>query len=251
MADTNTSFMGKLHNATDFLGVRAAVGDTMFHVGLLAMSVLIILLLLHYTTEGFDIQFVSKNDHLSKTHTSQMNGGEKLDSGLMVYERGRSKVEGMVGERNHPNGNFWDTAGGAKYTMGMGPDLLPKTLNDEMLHPAKNKDRTWYKQPTGGDNRIERSMSDDIDPRGGGAEGYEGAAEEWDRVKYHELLEGTKLDPGNFSALEGFGNNRAAEDWNEVDYPMITTNNSDLTGIFPQGAPSHKIPDVMLDKLWG
>jgi hypothetical protein len=52
---------------------------------------------------------------------------------------------------------------------------------------------------------------------------------------------------------EGFGNNRSHEYWNEKDYPMVTTNDIDVTKLFPQSGSAmdsmYKWP--MTRKLWG
>lgn len=52
---------------------------------------------------------------------------------------------------------------------------------------------------------------------------------------------------------EGFGNHRAPEYWNEVDYPIVTSNGLNMTSSFPQKGSlvnsMYKHPIVM--KLWG
>jgi hypothetical protein len=52
---------------------------------------------------------------------------------------------------------------------------------------------------------------------------------------------------------EGFGNHRAPEDWNEVDYPIVTSNGINMTPSFPQNGillnSMYKHPNVR--KLWG
>jgi hypothetical protein len=52
---------------------------------------------------------------------------------------------------------------------------------------------------------------------------------------------------------EGFGNHRAPEDWNEVDYPIVTSNGLNMTPSFPQNGSlvnsMYKHPNVR--KLWG
>jgi hypothetical protein len=52
---------------------------------------------------------------------------------------------------------------------------------------------------------------------------------------------------------EGFGNHRAPEDWNEVDYPIVTSNGLNMTPSFSQNGSllnsMHKHPNVR--KLWG
>ena len=52
---------------------------------------------------------------------------------------------------------------------------------------------------------------------------------------------------------EGFGNHRAPEDWNEVDYPIVTSNGLNMTQSFPQSENKvgsiYKHPNIM--KLWG
>lgn len=54
-------------------------------------------------------------------------------------------------------------------------------------------------------------------------------------------------------AEEGFGNHRAPEDWNVVDYPIVTSNGLNMTPSFPQDGSlmnsMYKHPNVR--KLWG
>jgi len=53
--------------------------------------------------------------------------------------------------------------------------------------------------------------------------------------------------------VEGFGNNRAPEGWNEIDYPIVTSNGLNMTPSFPQKGSlvnsMYKHPNVL--KLWG
>jgi hypothetical protein len=43
--------------------------------------------------------------------------------------------------------------------------------------------------------------------------------------------------------VESFGQNRAPSNWNERDYPIVTSNGLDLTDKFPQIARTHDIED--------
>lgn len=45
-----------------------------------------------------------------------------------------------------------------------------------------------------------------------------------------------KWEKETIPLVEGFGNNRAPSDWNEVDYPIVTSNGINMTPNFPQGA---------------
>lgn len=53
--------------------------------------------------------------------------------------------------------------------------------------------------------------------------------------------------------VESFGNHRAPEGWNEVDYPIVTSNGLNMTPSFPQDGQTHgNIHKTMLiRKLWG
>jgi hypothetical protein len=52
---------------------------------------------------------------------------------------------------------------------------------------------------------------------------------------------------------EGFGNHRAPEDWNEVDYPIVTSNGLNMTPSFPQNGSllNSMYKHTNIRKLWG
>jgi hypothetical protein len=55
----------------------------------------------------------------------------------------------------------------------------------------------------------------------------------------------------NIDKKEGFGNNRSAAHWDEKNYPMVTSNNLDITDSFPQSA-DWKVKNItVLNKIWG
>jgi hypothetical protein len=54
------------------------------------------------------------------------------------------------------------------------------------------------------------------------------------------------------SSIEGFGQNRSSHKWNIEDYPIITTNNLDMTTDFPQENKLLSGHNITEDKrLWG
>jgi hypothetical protein len=77
---------------------------------------------------------------------------------------------------------------------------------------------------------------------------------EWDTtnipVKSRKELGDTR--PELVVKREGFGQNRATTYWNEVDYPIVTTQGIDLTEDFPQdGNPSGVHKDISVKSMWG
>ena len=58
-------------------------------------------------------------------------------------------------------------------------------------------------------------------------------------------------DTRSAAKVEGFSHNRAPPAWNEIDYPIVTSNNLNLTPLFSQSATVPLIGYDVLEKIWG
>ena len=171
----------------------------------------------------------------------------------------------------------WHTAGGATYYMDGGKNIKyhqdiidyrghshdTKYVSDVLAgndglvpeipqYKTDRKEHFWYDM-----NRLEDSgwHSGQLDSE---LTNMTSSEKKWRDDLYRAKLlklssmqkKGDDMENNN-PPVEGFGNHRAPENWNESDYPMVTTNGIDMSNRFPQQGKLHKIDPVIYSRLWG
>lgn len=157
----------------------------------------------------------------------------------------------------------WHNAGGARYFMHKGQTIpsyqemvayigfpYEATYVDDHggVVPQideNNKENFWYDmnrlEDTGWESKtLDKEFKDML---------YQ--ENQWHKNLIRKKQLASKKSTNFHQPIEGFGNNRAPNYWNEVDYPIVTSNGLNMTPRFPQNATVPKISPIMLGKLWG
>jgi hypothetical protein len=201
----------------------------MLHLWLIPVSVVLCIIIISL----FHPQIM--DPYVTYTHTA-----------TLISKRNSIPHQNVIDYRGHTHDTVYVTdimAGNGGIIPPIDEDDTGNECSNHIQVVPENREGFWYDM-----NRL-----DDSNWYSGKLDNQFKSMLDKENHQRNNLIKSNIKNSSSRSTIEGFGNHRAPEYWNEKDYPILTSNGLDLTSSFPQdgGTGSNIYKSSNVKRLWG